>query len=94
MCIVVTCDCFTGIFAGFAVFATIGFLAAELKESVATYAQSSGPGLAFITYPEAISHMPASPFFSILFFLMLLALGLGSQAFSFSQFIFFFDYKF
>ncbi|CAF1391258.1 unnamed protein product [Adineta steineri] len=79
MCIVVSCDCFTGIFAGFAVFSTIGFLAAESKETVAKYAESSGPGLAFITYPEAISHMPASSFFSILFFLMLLALGLGSQ---------------
>jgi SNF family Na+-dependent transporter len=79
MCIVVSCDCFTGIFAGFAVFATIGFLAKELKGDVTAYAEASGPGLAFITYPEAISHMPASPFFSILFFLMLLALGLGSQ---------------
>jgi SNF family Na+-dependent transporter len=79
MCIVVSCDCFTGIFAGFAVFATIGYLSKELNESVDKYAGSSGPGLAFITYPEAITHMPASSFFSILFFLMLLALGLGSQ---------------
>ncbi|CAF1116579.1 unnamed protein product [Adineta ricciae] len=79
MCVVVSCDCFTGIFAGFAVFATIGYLAAQVKESVASYASSSGPGLAFITYAEAITHMPASPVFSILFFLMLLALGLGTQ---------------
>jgi SNF family Na+-dependent transporter len=79
MCIVVSCDCLTGVFAGFAVFATIGYLASELNESVAKYAETSGPGLAFITYPEAIARMPASSFFSILFFLMLLALGLGSQ---------------
>lgn len=79
MCIVVSCDCFTGIFAGFAVFATCGFLAKALDEPVAKYAESSGPGLAFITYPEALSRMPASPFFAIIFFLMLLALGLGSQ---------------
>jgi len=79
MCIVVSCDCFTGVFAGFAVFSTIGFLSKELNKTVAEYSDSSGPGLAFITYPEALSHMPASPFFSIIFFLMLLALGLGSQ---------------
>ena len=79
MCIVVSCDCFTGVFAGFAVFATIGYLATQLQEPVSKYADSSGPGLAFITYPEAISHMPASPIFAVLFFLMLLALGLGSQ---------------
>jgi len=79
MCIVVSCDCFTGIFAGYAVFATIGYLAKELNESVEKYAGSSGPGLAFITYPEAITNMPVSPLFSILFFLMLLALGLGTQ---------------
>lgn len=79
MCIVVSCDCFTGVFAGFAVFATVGFLATSLGETVEKYAESSGPGLAFITYPEALSKMPASPFFSIIFFLMLLALGLGTQ---------------
>ena len=43
MCIVVSCDCLTGVFAGFAVFATIGFLARELQEKVEVYAQSSGP---------------------------------------------------
>ena len=79
MCIVVSCDCFTGVFAGLAVFATIGFLATSLGETIEKFAESSGPGLAFITYPEALSKMPASPFFSIIFFLMLLALGLGSQ---------------
>ncbi|CAF1020255.1 unnamed protein product [Rotaria sordida] len=79
MCIVVSCDCLTGVFAGFTVFATIGYLAKELNEPVSKYADSSGPGLAFITYPEAIAHMPASSFFSVLFFLMLLALGLGTQ---------------
>ena len=68
-----------GVFAGFAVFAPIGFLAQSLGEPVETYAKASGPGLAFITYPQALSKMPASAFFSILFFLMLLALGLGSQ---------------
>ncbi|CAF3255460.1 unnamed protein product [Rotaria sp. Silwood2] len=79
MCIVVLCDCFTGVFAGFAVFATVGFLATSLGEDVETYARSSGPSLAFITYPQALAKMPASPFFSVIFFLMLLALGLGSQ---------------
>ena len=79
MCIVVSCDCFTGVFAGFAVFATIGFLAKSIGEPVEVYAESSGPGLAFITYPEALSKMPGSSFFAIIFFLMLLALGLCTQ---------------
>ena len=77
MCVVVSCDCFTGLFAGFAVFATMGFLADALGETVDKFAQASGPGLAFITYPEALGQMPVSPLFSIIFFAMLLALGLG-----------------
>jgi len=37
-----------------------------------------GPGLVFIVYPEAIATMYGSVFFSILFFVMLITLGLDS----------------
>ncbi|KAH9377770.1 hypothetical protein HPB48_012185 [Haemaphysalis longicornis] len=38
----------------------------------------TGPGLVFIVYPEAIATMKGSVFWSILFFLMLITLGLDS----------------
>lgn len=40
---------------------------------------AEGTGLAFIIFTQAIVELPGAPFWSCIFFMMLLALGLGSQ---------------
>nr|XP_057933781.1 sodium- and chloride-dependent betaine transporter-like [Doryrhamphus excisus] len=68
----------TSIFAGFVVFSVLGFMAQSLGVAVMDVVHS-GPGLAFIAYPKALSMLPGSTFWTVLFFLMILLLGLDTQ---------------
>lgn len=38
-----------------------------------------GPGLVYVVYPQAFANMPVSQLWSVLFFFMLLCLGLDSE---------------
>uniref|UniRef100_A0A6Q2YCM0 Transporter n=1 Tax=Esox lucius TaxID=8010 RepID=A0A6Q2YCM0_ESOLU len=73
-----TVNCVTSFFSGFAIFSVLGYMANKHNvriEDVAT----EGPGLVFIIYPEAISTLPGSTFWAIVFFIMLLTLGIDSS---------------
>ncbi|XP_054868414.1 sodium- and chloride-dependent GABA transporter 2-like isoform X2 [Amphiprion ocellaris] len=68
----------TSVVAGFAVFSVLGFMAHEQGVPIAEVAES-GPGLAFIAYPQAVAMMPLPQLWSICFFVMLILLGLDTQ---------------
>ena len=67
--------------AGFAVFGTLGYFS-NITNTPIEEMSVQGVGLAFVTYPEAISNLPGGvvsiAIFGLLFFLMLFTLGLDS----------------
>jgi SNF family Na+-dependent transporter len=73
-------DAMTGFYGGFAIFGVLGHM--YLSKCVESFSEvaADGPELAFVVYPEGLSLMGSiAPLFSVLFFFMMLLLGLGSQ---------------
>uniref|UniRef100_A0A8D2LEU0 Transporter n=2 Tax=Varanus komodoensis TaxID=61221 RepID=A0A8D2LEU0_VARKO len=73
-----TINCVTSFISGFAIFSILGYMAHEYKVSIQEVA-TEGPGLVFILYPEAISTLNGATFWAVVFFIMLLTLGIDSS---------------
>ncbi|XP_033833386.1 solute carrier family 6 member 4a [Periophthalmus magnuspinnatus] len=71
-------NCLTSFISGFVIFTVLGYMAEMRQQDVDTVAKDAGPSLLFIIYAEAIANMPAATFFAIIFFLMIIMLGLDS----------------
>ncbi|KAL7879066.1 hypothetical protein AOLI_G00100400 [Acnodon oligacanthus] len=79
-------DCFmlsllnssTSVIAGFAVFSVLGFMAHEHGKPIEEVAES-GPGLAFIAYPQAVAMIPLPQVWAICFFIMVILLCVDTQ---------------
>uniref|UniRef100_A0A6E8W3M0 Transporter n=1 Tax=Anopheles coluzzii TaxID=1518534 RepID=A0A6E8W3M0_ANOCL len=78
--IVTSIDTFTSLLAGCTIFGILGHLAHVTGKTDVGNVVKSDAGLAFISYPEAIAKFEVLPqAFSVLFFLMLFVLGIGSN---------------
>uniref|UniRef100_T1PK61 Transporter n=1 Tax=Musca domestica TaxID=7370 RepID=T1PK61_MUSDO len=78
--IVTGLDTCTSLLAGFTIFGILGHLAHEIGTDDIGSVVKGGAGLAFISYPDAIAKFQSLPqIFSVLFFLMLFVLGIGSN---------------
>uniref|UniRef100_A0A8B9ZXL8 Transporter n=1 Tax=Anas zonorhyncha TaxID=75864 RepID=A0A8B9ZXL8_9AVES len=71
-------NCLTSFLSGFVIFTVLGYMAEMRDVEVEDVARDKGPSLLFITYPEAIANMMGSTFFAVIFFLMMITLGLDS----------------
>ncbi|XP_026671508.1 sodium-dependent nutrient amino acid transporter 1-like isoform X2 [Ceratina calcarata] len=77
--IVTTLDTVTSFIAGCTIFGILGNLAHEMGVENIDEVVKSGAGLAFISYPDAIAKFEFLPqLFSVLFFVMMFVLGVGS----------------
>ncbi|XP_034461964.1 sodium- and chloride-dependent GABA transporter ine [Hippoglossus hippoglossus] len=68
----------TSILAGFVIFSAFGYMSYLQGIPVSDLAVD-GPGLVFVIYPQAFANMPVPQLWAVLFFFMLLCLGLDSE---------------
>uniref|UniRef100_A0A3Q3MJM6 Transporter n=1 Tax=Labrus bergylta TaxID=56723 RepID=A0A3Q3MJM6_9LABR len=68
----------TSILAGFVIFSAFGYMS-HLQGIAIKDLAVDGPGLVFIVYPQAFANMPVSQLWAVMFFFMLLCLGLDSE---------------
>jgi len=71
-------NCGTSLYAGFVIFSVLGYMAKQAGVRVEDIVDS-GPGLIFVAYPYAISNLPVPQLWAVLFFLMILSVGVDSQ---------------
>ncbi|XP_041812218.1 sodium- and chloride-dependent betaine transporter-like [Chelmon rostratus] len=74
LCVLNSCTSFV---AGFAVFSALGFMAHKQGIPINMVVES-GPGLAFIAFPQAVAMMPLPQLWAACFFIMLILLGLDT----------------
>lgn len=68
----------TSILAGFVIFSAFGYMS-YLQGVPVSQLAVDGPGLVYIVYPQAFAQMPLPQLWAVLFFFMLLCLGLDSE---------------
>nr|XP_039248913.1 sodium-dependent serotonin transporter-like isoform X1 [Styela clava] len=73
-----TINCLTSFLAGFVVFSVLGYMAHLLNKEDISDVTTPGVGLLFVVFSQALTQFSGSVFFSIMFFLMIITLGLDS----------------
>jgi NSS family neurotransmitter:Na+ symporter len=71
-------NCGYSLFAGFAVFSVLGFMATSQGVPISEVVEKS-IGLAFVAYPKALGLMPGGNLFGAIFFLCLVVAGISSS---------------
>ncbi|CAF1439591.1 unnamed protein product [Adineta steineri] len=73
-----TINCATSILSGFVVFSTLGHMAEVSKKTIEQVIEDKGSELVFIVYPHTIALMNWSTLWAVLFFFMVITLGIDS----------------